>query len=196
MGRTIAGALRHGNADAALAFLDDARNGEVVNGIPVIGRVDDYRLLVDAEFIIGFGTSHRDARRLLWQRLTEDRRAAFNVIFPGAYVDPLAALGHGVFIAANCAVLPNASIGDDCTLCVAATVDHDTTIGAHCYLSPGVNLSGGVILEEGVFVGTNATLLPTVRVGRGAVIGAGAVVTRPVRAGETVIGVPAKPLNR
>lgn len=48
------------------------------------------------------------------------------------------------------------------------------------------------ILDDYVFVGPNAVILPGVRVGRGAVVAAGAVVTKPVPELAVVAGVPAK----
>lgn len=48
-----------------------------------------------------------------------------------------------------------------------------------------------VIIEDFAFVGTNATVLPGVRIGRGAAVAAGAVVTKDVGAGAIVAGVPA-----
>ena len=47
------------------------------------------------------------------------------------------------------------------------------------------------VVEDGVSIGANATILPGVRLGKGCVIGAGAVVTRDVCAGATVVGNPA-----
>jgi sugar O-acyltransferase (sialic acid O-acetyltransferase NeuD family) len=195
-GRTIAAVMRHCCTGSDLAFLDDAMAGQVVNGVPVLGAVADCGRYEEAEFIIGFGTSYRRQRQALWERLMREERTLFNAVFPGSYVDSTATVGFGNLIAANCAVLPNARIGNDCMLCVSVTVDHDSQVGDHCYLSPGVNLAGGVILEPSVFVGTNATILPTIRVGLGSVVGAGAVVTKTVPPGQTVVGVPARPILR
>ena len=49
-----------------------------------------------------------------------------------------------------------------------------------------------VILKKGCSVGANATLLPGITVGEGAMVGAGAVVTKDVKANSTVIGNPAR----
>lgn len=51
------------------------------------------------------------------------------------------------------------------------------------------------VIEDGASIGSGATILGGVRIGREATIGAGAVVTKDVGAGETVVGNPARPLS-
>jgi acetyltransferase-like isoleucine patch superfamily enzyme len=50
------------------------------------------------------------------------------------------------------------------------------------------------VIEDGVSIGSNATILP-VRIGKGAMVGAGAVVTKDVPPGAVVAGVPARILR-
>jgi bifunctional UDP-N-acetylglucosamine pyrophosphorylase/glucosamine-1-phosphate N-acetyltransferase len=54
------------------------------------------------------------------------------------------------------------------------------------------------VIKDKVFVGCDAVLVAPVTIGKNAVVGAGSVVTRNhnVGDGETVVGVPAKPLTR
>lgn len=53
-----------------------------------------------------------------------------------------------------------------------------------------------IVLEPGVWVGTNAIVLSGVRVGQGAVIGAGSVVTRDVAPSSVVAGNPAREISK
>jgi len=71
-------------------------------------------------------------------------------------------------------------------------VEHDCRIADHCYLSPGVVLSGQVTIERGAFLGAGAVVVPGVRIGADAVVAAGAVVIEDVPDGATVLGVPAR----
>ena len=74
-------------------------------------------------------------------------------------------------------------------------VSHDCVIGDYVSVSPGALINGNVTVEDDVFVGTGAIILPGRHIGRGATIGAGAVVTKDVPPGATAVGVPARAAN-
>jgi len=59
----------------------------------------------------------------------------------------------------------------------------------------GENRGRSPVLGDDVFVGSGAKIIGGIRIGSGARIGANAVVTRDVAAGETVVGIPARPLR-
>ncbi len=57
----------------------------------------------------------------------------------------------------------------------------------------GVAQDAPVVIEDDVWIGAGAIVLPGVTVGRGAIVAAGAVVTKSVAPGTIVAGVPAMP---
>ncbi len=103
----------------------------------------------------------------------------------GVEIHPAARIGRRFFIDHGTGVVigETAVIGDDCVMF------HNVTLG-------GTGKHEGrrhPTLEDDVFVGTGATLLGPIHVGRGAKIGAGAFIhMRDVPAGTTVVGVPAR----
>ena len=57
-------------------------------------------------------------------------------------------------------------------------------------------MGGEVVIEEGALVGIGAIVVPRTTIGAWATVGAGAVVIKPVPPGVTVVGVPARPLQK
>jgi maltose O-acetyltransferase len=55
---------------------------------------------------------------------------------------------------------------------------------------------GKIIIEDYVWIGTGAMILPGVHLGRGCVVGARAVVSKSVLAGEIVVGNPARTVQK
>jgi sugar O-acyltransferase (sialic acid O-acetyltransferase NeuD family) len=119
------------------------------------------------------------------------------LIHPTAQFDRATAkVGHGTILCAGVIGTVNLVFDPFVMVNLSCTIGHEARLGRGCVLNPTVNISGGVILEEGVLVGTGSQILQYVHVGRGATIGAGAVVTKEVAQGETVVGIPAKPLKK
>ena len=103
-------------------------------------------------------------------------------------------------------------------------IGEDTIIGDHCFLDGRAKLKIGnhtalasfvliynsqhdvydesfkaiekpVEIGDYVFIGPRVTILPGIKIGKGAVIAAGAVVTKDVKPGKIVGGVPAKEIK-
>ena len=145
----------------------------------------------DAEFYLGFGgLSERAAARERFRKL------------PPALIDPSAIIGQGVDIEGGTVIFPRvvvnpgARISSDVIVNTGAIVEHDCRIGRNSHVSPGACLSGAVETGDNVHIGAHAVVIPRVIIGAGVTVGAGAVVISNVSAGETVVGVPARPLPR
>jgi len=70
----------------------------------------------------------------------------------------------------------------------------DAKIGPNCMIFHQVTLAGAVEIGGHVDIGAGAKILGPLRVGDDARIGANAVVTCDVDAGQTVVGIPARPI--
>ena len=57
---------------------------------------------------------------------------------------------------------------------------------------PTVNISGEVIIDDCVYVGTGAKIINQLTIGKNSIIGSGAVVVNNLPENCTAVGVPAK----
>lgn len=105
-------------------------------------------------------------------------------------------IGKGVILCAGVIGTVNVTFEPFCAVNLACTIGHEACIGQYSVLNPTANISGGVRLGKSVLIGTGAQILHYLRIGDGSTVGAGAVVTKDVPGGETVVGIPAKPLKR
>jgi UDP-perosamine 4-acetyltransferase len=132
------------------------------------------------------------------ERLFDETRQSLlmpSLVHPSACVSPHAAIGDGVQVMQNVVVSATAVVGCNVILNVACFVAHDCEVGAHTHVAPGVLMSGESSVGRCSTLGAGAILLPGVRVGDGCTVGAGAVVTADVADGETVVGIPARPIG-
>jgi acetyltransferase-like isoleucine patch superfamily enzyme len=122
-------------------------------------------------------------------------------------------IGAGTRIGSFVEIQKNAAVGRNCKISSHAFVCEGVTIEDGVFVGHGVMFTNDTypratradgqpqteadwavvptVVERAASIGSNATVLPGVRIGEGALVGAGAVVTRDVPAYAIVAGVPA-----
>lgn len=171
------------------------RIGELVSGVPVLGK-DDYLSCIDKAkcgLALAVGSIKASVKRK--EFFNDLKRSGF--AFPAiahakAYVSKNACVSEGAQVMAGAIVQPSASIGENAIVNTGAIIEHDCFISAHSHISPGAVLGGEVFVGECSHIGLGAKVLQGIRIGNNVTVGAGAVVTKDIDDNRTVMGVPAK----
>src|SRR5690606_24379880 len=110
-------------------------------------------------------------------------------------------VGKGTRVWAFAHVLPGAVLGEDCNICDNVFIENKVTIGHRVTIKCGVQVWDGVVLEDDVFVGPNATFTndlfprskvhlgeyPQTRICSGASIGANATILPGITIGRNAM---------
>lgn len=166
--------------------------------IPILGTDQDAKSILkkhsDCELVITPDNPQVRSRLVEYYRPLGFSFAT--IIHPSAFISPSAHIGEGTVIQKGVNVSSGTYIGSFCKLNTLCNVMHDNCIEDYSTIAPNAVLLGGVSIGRGSYVGANSTILPKCILGESAIVGAGAVVTKNVADKQTVVGVPAKPLNK
>jgi acetyltransferase-like isoleucine patch superfamily enzyme len=111
-------------------------------------------------------------------------------------------VGDGSRIGTNAVTDGNVWIGANCNIQTGVYLPPGTSLGSNIFMGPYVTVTNdryppspkvsGVTISDGVAIGSRATLIAGVKIGKGAIVGAGAVVTKDIPDNIVVLGVPAR----
>ncbi len=191
---------QQGIAADRLVFVDDAPGPQQVNG---------QRLLTYAEFVATPARTHYAVLAIANSRIREQlaQRCAQDGVQPctvqAANVVQMDAveLEAGAILSPFVTLTSNIRIGRHFHANLYSYVEHDCVVGDFVTLAPGVQCNGNVVIEDHAYIGAGAVIKqgqpgkPLV-IGSGAMVGMGAVVTKSIPPGITVVGNPARPLQR
>ncbi|ROZ63659.1 acetyltransferase [Ramlibacter sp. WS9] len=180
-----------------VVFVDDRLAGQVVNGLRVLS-VADFETTGERR-LFNIAVADAATRRTLAARL---RLCAE----PVSLIAPNVVIGDGNSIAPGAILCPftnvtsNARIGEFFHCNIYSYVAHDCVIGDYVTFAPAVRCNGAVTVGDDAYIGTSAVLRQgtperPMHVGARAVVGMGAVVTRSVADGVTVVGNPARAME-
>lgn len=179
-----------------LGFYDDAIDCKShYNGIPFLGTIDHLNQTKNST-AVALGIGDPATKTKIIKRLNNNNLSFPTLIHPSVQIsEDEIMLGQGTIICGGCIITCNIEIGNFVTLNLCCTVGHDTIIKDFASFMPSVNISGEVLIEEQVYVGTGAKIINQLQIGKGTIVGAGAVVSKTLPSNCTAVGIPAKPIK-
>lgn len=177
------------SGDKVVGFLDDGVDkGSLVAGIEVLGKIGDYKIFENCEFIIAIGNPN------IRRKIANDLPVKwYTAIHPSAVISSLEVeVGEGTVIMANAVINSSAKIGKHCIINTASIVEHDNKLGDYVHISPNAALAGGVSVGKMTHIGVGACVKNNINIAPNCIIGAGAAVVKDISESGTYIGVPAR----
>jgi len=184
-----------------LVFIETMPGADQVNGMPVMSEQAFFEAgAIERGFAVAIADAQ--ARQAIAERCEAHGARPITLQAPSAIVYDDNRIGDGSILCAHSMVTSNARIGRHFHANLFSYVAHDCVIGDWVTFAPRVSCNGNVHVGDHAYIGTGALLRPgtprgaPLTIGSAAVVGMGAVVTRDVAPGVTVVGSPARPLAR
>jgi sugar O-acyltransferase (sialic acid O-acetyltransferase NeuD family) len=195
LGREVLALIRALPEWEVMGFYDDGiTKGSVIKDVKVLGGLHDLLQISSAlHVVIAIGDPRIKAA--IATKLSANANIMYPVIVhPDVLVMDKSSvnIGEGSIITAGVKITCDIQLGKHVLINLNSTLGHDVQIGDCSSIMPGVNISGEVKMANEVLIGSGANILNGVHVEDGARVGSGAVVTKHVKAGATVVGVPAR----
>lgn len=180
-----------------VGYYDDEFESELINGFPVLGNTDDLNG-VDYELYVVIALGTPSIKKKIINSITNSNIKFPVLIHPSVIMGnhKWLTIGDGTIVCAGCILTVNIDIGKHVILNLGCTVGHDAIIGDFSSFMPSVNISGEVIINEGVYIGTGSKIINQLEIGHNTTVGAGAVVTKTLPSNSVCVGVPAKPIKK
>lgn len=185
--------------DVCVYFVETWEPSEVqANGYPLISL--DTFLALDGPRYFNVAVGDGRAREAMVKKVGTSAEI-LSIHAPQAIFLDNNSIGEGSVFCPNTMVTSNATIGRFFQANIYSYVAHDCVIGDFVTFAPGVRCNGRVHIGDFAYIGTNAVIREgssgkPLRIGIGAVVGMGAVVTKDVPDGVTVVGNPARPFSK
>lgn len=192
--RVVIDSMASSHPDAVIRVFDDA---EDIVGSKILGiEIEQWSGSFMPDVVVHVAIGHNEHRRRRAEQIIDSGFGLGSVISARATIARSATQGDGIFVAPGAIVGPEAAIGRATIVNHNAVVDHESVIGCYCHIAPGATLAGRCRVGDGTLVGAGANVLPGIVLGAGVTVAAGAVVVRDVADGETVAGLPARPVRK
>ena len=197
----VYGAGGHGLVVAEAAAAAGWRVRGFVDDNPAIrhvedGEVLDRAILVQEKAIVIIAIGDNATRQRLANQIFDDGHQPATVVHPTSWVSPSAQLGRGVFVGPQAVIHSRSRISDGVIVNSGSIVEHDCVVRAYAHIAPRAAIGASARIGERSLIGLGASVHLGTQIGVSCTVGVGAAVVKDVGDGRTVVGVPAKVLDR
>lgn len=192
--------ISEGHENYELVFIDDGQSQSIVNEHKVYSFDEFLKLDADIKYV-AVAIANQSVRQKLVKKIDACKLNHWSIKASTVISMDEVEIAEGAILCNYVHFTSNIKVGKFFHANYFSYIAHDCIIGDYVTFAPGVKCNGNIHIEDHAYIGTGAVIKqgtpdkPLV-IGKGAVVGMGAVVTKSVPAGVTVVGNPARILEK
>ncbi len=185
-----------GSGAYSLVFVVDGQHKPKMNGYAVL-TFDDFVKRDASSKYVSLAIANGETRQVLAGKCEEHEIEYFDICADNHIRMDDVEVAEGSIISPFVTFTSNIKIGRHFHANLYSYVEHDCTVGDFVTFAPGVRCNGNIIIEDLAYLGSGCVIKQgkpgyPLTIGAGATVGMGAVVTKDVAPGATVVGNPAR----
>src|SRR5690242_8693539 len=151
---------------------DKSKHGSDFYGYPVLGGIErTAELAAEGVRFVNLITGSTIARYEVTLEMVRRGAVLTNFIHPNVDLT-MTQWGLGNYVQESVITQANVEVGDNSSIHIGTMVGHESRIGNSVFIAHAVSISGSCVIDDGAFIGTNATVLPRTHIGKWSIIGA------------------------
>ena len=154
-----------------------------------LGNEDSYHFS-DNDFV-AITIADIEARTKIYSKLKHKVKFS-NLIHSRSIVSNNVEIGLGNIICPNCIISNSVVMGDNNFMNINSSICHESIIGNNVVLSPYSLINGQCYVDDGVFIGSHATVFQNSRIGKNTSIEANTLAKGDIKDNLYVCGVPGR----
>lgn len=180
-----------------LGFIDDKKSkcGKSINGYKILGDFNSINDKKELYYVCAIANA-KIRRKIIETKCNKFNMKAATLIHPSVIISRYNEIGEGTIICAGTIVTINTRIGKHNIINMDCTIAHNVVMEDYVTVYPSVNVSGNCNIGSCVELGVGTQIIQGKNIGENSIIGAGAVVVKDIEKNITVVGVPAKNINK
>ena len=180
---------------ARLVFIDDGATQSYINGHAVMSFAR-FKEEEAGDKHVALAVAASAVRAEMAQKCDEADLPLLSVWDKDAIVMDDVEIAEGALISPYVTFTSNIKVGRCFHANLYSYVEHDCVIGDYVTFAPGVRCNGNIRIGDRAYIGSGAVIRQNLTIGADAVVGMGAIVTKDVPPGVTVVGNPARILEK
>lgn len=181
--------------DATLVFIDDDPSLSYANGHEV-WTFDRFTKESATRRAVALAVANPQIRQMLDEKCRESGVDIISTAAENVIIMDDVEVGEGALISPFVTLTSNIRIGRCFHANLYSYVEHDCVIGDYVTFAPGVHCNGNIRIGDRAYIGSGAIIRQNLTIGADAIIGMGAIVTKDVPPAVTVVGNPARIIEK